>query len=326
MAVARDLDHPSLGAILRTSLDAVVVMRQDGTVAGWNDVAERTFGWSFAEAHGRRMSELIIPERFRDAHEHGLTHYLATGDGPVLDKHIEIEALHRAGHELPVELSITPTRQFSEPVFLGFLRDITERKDAARRQELLVGELNHRVKNLLGVVSGIALQTARSATDLEHFARAFNGRLASLARAHEILTAAAWERAPLRSLAEELVGGYARGEDAPLAYAGPDVLLAPRALLSVSMILHELVTNAVKFGALSHAAGRVSLVWALDGREIAIDWTESGGEGVQAPSRRGFGSRMIEVNVAHDLRGTATTEWRSDGLAFRLRFPLEEAA
>lgn len=127
-----DLDNASLGAVLKTALDGVVVMRLDGTVVGWNDVAERTFGWSFAEALGQRMSELIIPHRFRDAHERGLMHYLATGEGPVLDQHIEIDALHRDGHELPVELSITRTEQFGEPVFLGFLRDITERREAAR--------------------------------------------------------------------------------------------------------------------------------------------------------------------------------------------------
>ena len=169
MAVPHDLDSASLGAVLKTALDAVVVMRLDGVVAGWNDVAERTFGWSYADAFGHRMSELIVPERFREAHEHGLAHYLATGEGPVLDKHLEIDALHRDGHEIPVELSITRTEQFGEPVFLGFLRDISERREAARRQELMIGELNHRVKNLLGVVAGIAHQTARSSDTVSVF-------------------------------------------------------------------------------------------------------------------------------------------------------------
>ena len=131
MILVRDLDTACLGAVLKTALDAVVVMRLDGTIAGWNDVAKRTFGWSFEEARGERMSAMIIPHRFRDAHERGLKHYLATGEGPVLDRRIEIEALHREGHELPVELSITRTSQFGEPVFLGFLRDISERRDAA---------------------------------------------------------------------------------------------------------------------------------------------------------------------------------------------------
>ena len=324
MTIMHHLDNASLGAVLKTALDAVVVMRLDGTIAGWNDVAERTFGWSFAEANGRRMSEVIIPIRYRHAHEHGLDHYLATGEGPVLDKHFEIEALHRDGHEVPVELSITRTEQFGEPVFLGFLRDISERHDAARRQELMIGELNHRVKNLLAVVSGIAHQSARSSATMAEFSHAFGGRLASLGRAHEILTAATWERAPLRSLVDELFGSYVQGEAAQVSIAGPGVLLAPRHLLSVSMILHELFSNAVKYGALSRPEGNLVLLWAVGDGELSLEWIESGLSDVQTPTRRGFGSKMIAINVSHDLRGSTTTDWREDGLTFRLAFRTEE--
>ena len=317
-----DLDSAPLGAVLKTALDGVVVMRLDGTVAGWNDVAERTFGWSFADAFGRRMSELIIPHRFRDAHERGLTHYLATGEGPVMDRHIEIEALHRDGHELPVELSITRTEQFGEPVFLGFLRDITERREAARRQELLIGELNHRVKNLLGVVSGIAHQTVRSSATLGDFGPAFTGRLSALARAHEVLTADAWDRSSLRALVDSLVGDYARGDDPAIGVAGDEVLLAPRHLLSVSMVLHELLTNALKYGALAAPDGRIAIVWSAGEDGVTLDWTETGLVGVTPPARRGFGSRMIAMSVAHELKGTSESAWHSHGLSFRLAFPL----
>ncbi len=317
-----DLDNASLGAVLKTALDGVVVMRLDGTIAGWNDVAERTFGWSFGDAFGRRMSELIIPHQFRDAHERGLAHYLTTGEGPVMDRHIEIDALHRDGHELPVELSITRTEQFGEPVFLGFLRDITERRDAARRQELLIGELNHRVKNLLGVVSGIAHQTVRSSETLADFGPSFTGRLSSLARAHEVLTAGAWERSSLRALIESLVGDYLHGDDPPVGIAGDEVLLPPRQLLSISMVLHELLTNALKYGALASPDGRIAIVWSAGGSGVTLDWTETGLAGVTPPTRRGFGSKMIAISVAHELKGTSEREWHYHGLTFRLAFPL----
>ncbi len=320
MALLHDLNSQSLGAVLRTALDAVVVMRMDGTIAGWNDVAERTFGWSFAEAQGKRMSEMIIPHRYRHAHEAGLSRYLATGEGPVLDTHFEIEALHRDGRELPVELSITRTEQFEEPVFLGFLRDISDRRDAARRQELMVGELNHRVKNLLGVVAGIAHQTARASRSLDEFGPAFGGRLASLSKAHEILTAAVWEQAPLRALADELLGGYAQ-----VTIEGPPVALMPRQLLSVSMILHELLTNALKYGALSDPDGRIALDWRVDGDALSLRWIERGLSGVAAPAAKGFGTRMIALSVSHELHGRSDTEWRDAGLAFALTFPLEAA-
>ncbi len=297
-------------------------MKLDGTVAGWNDVAERTFGWSFADAFGRRMSELVIPHRFRNAHERGLTHYLSTGEGPVMDRHIEIEALHRDGHELPVELSITRTEQFGEPVFLGFLRDITERREAARRQDLLIGELNHRVKNLLGVVSGIAHQTVRSSETLADFGPSFAGRLSSLARAHEVLTAGAWDRTSLRVLVESLVGDYAHGDDPSVTIAGDDLLLPPRHLLSISMVLHELLTNALKYGALAVPNGHIALNWSSGETGVSLAWTETGLVGVTPPIRRGFGSKMIAVSIGHELKGTAESEWHSYGLAFRMAFPL----
>ena len=324
MASMHDLHSASLGAVLKTALDAVVVMRMDGVVAGWNDVAERTFGWSYADAFGRRMSELIIPERFRAAHEHGLAHYLATGEGPVLDKHIEIDALHRYGHEIPVELSITRTEQFGEPVFLGFLRDISDRRDAARRQELMIGELNHRVKNLLGVVAGIAHQTARSSDTVGGFIDAFGGRLSSLGRAHEILTAATWERAPLRTLMAELLDPYLKGAEPQVGIAGPDVLLGPRQLISLSMIVHELLTNAVKYGALSRSTGHIAFVWTYGAGQLVLKWMETGLTDIVPPSRTGFGSKMIARSVAHELRGRERAEWRVDGMTFHLSFPLTE--
>lgn len=239
MLLARDLDRMNLAAILKTALDAVVVMRLDGTVAGWNHVAEATFGWSFDEVCSRRMSELIIPERYREAHERALAHYLATGEGPVLDTRLELEALHRAGHEIPVELSITRTAQFAEPVFLGFLRDISERREANRRQALMIEELNHRAKNLLGVVSALAHLTASQAESLADFLPAFTGRLQSLGRSHEILTRSNGERGSLPQLAQVLLPPFAARDGERLAMTGPEVLLTPHQLLSVSMILHE---------------------------------------------------------------------------------------
>ena len=142
-----------LAAVLETALDAVVVMRFDGTVAAWNRKAEQTFGWTSEEAEGRRMSDLIIPPRFRRLHEEGLSRFHGTGEGPVLDRHIEITALNRAGRELPVELSITVVDQFGDPVFIGFIRNITERHDAELRQQRMVRELSHRVKNMLASCS-----------------------------------------------------------------------------------------------------------------------------------------------------------------------------
>lgn len=324
MTAATDLKQADLNAVLKTALDAVVVMRVDGTIAGWNDVAARMFGWSFDQANGRRMSEMIIPHQHREAHERGLTHFLETGEGPVLDRHIEITALTRDGRELPIELSITFTRQFNQPVFLGFLRDISERQEAHRRQELLLAELSHRVKNMLAVVTGIAHQTARSCDNLEAFAPAFTGRLQALALGHEMLTAGAWAGAGLPELVEALLGPYALPSDMRATFGGPPVNLDSKQVLSLSMVLHELITNATKYGALSRPEGRMAVSWSWSAAArpgmLRFTWKESGLTGVTPPARSGFGLKMIGLGATHELGGAAEFEWQGDGLLFTLEF------
>ncbi len=324
MAVTNDLKHADLNAVLKTALDAVVVMRLDGAIAGWNDVAERIFGWTFEEAYGRRMSELIIPPQHREAHERGLSRFLATGEGPVLDRHIEITALRRDGHELPIELSITFTRQFDEPVFLGFLRDISERQEAHRRQELLLAELSHRVKNMLAVVIGIAHQTSRSSASLEDFNPAFAGRLQALARGYEMLAHSNWEESNLPDLVEALLGAYALPPDMRATFGGPPVELDAKQVLSLTMVLHELITNATKYGAFAQPQGRVAVTWdwstATRPGQVHFTWKETGLVGVRPPSRSGFGLKMIGLSTTHELRGSSSTEWQEDGLLFTLEF------
>lgn len=322
MGGSSDLDNAGLGAVLKTALDAVVVMRCDGTIAGWNEVAERTFGWTFAEARGRLMSDLIIPPRYRDAHERGLKHFLATGEGPVLDRHIEIEALDRAGRELPVELSITPSEQFGELVFLGFLRDISERKEAARRQELLIGELNHRVKNMLGVVAAIAHRSVRSARDLDEFGEAFSGRIAALGRAYDLLTGTVWEPSSLAALLGSLAQPY-QADPPRIAWSGDDVRVSPRQLITLGLIFHEMLTNAAKYGALAQAGGSIAIRWRTEDGLLRFEWTECGADASgAAPGRRGFGTRLIDLSVTRDLKGRIEREWDADGLRCRLEFPL----
>lgn len=315
-----------LAAVMKTALDAVIVMRPDGSVAGWSDKAERTFGWTKDEALGRRLSELVIPPQYREAHEAGLARFLETGEGPVLDRHIEISALHRSGHELPVELSITFTEQFGERLFIGFVRDITERHEAAGRQERMLRELSHRVKNMLALVAAIAQQTARSSASIPDFQDAFLGRLQSLARGHDLLVQGDWESVSIRSLVEDIL--QADAADGRARFEGPEFLLSQRQLLGLAMTLHELYTNAVKYGALSVPNGRVSLDWrpADDGRSIDLVWKETGLAGVETPKRSGFGQKMIALSVRHDLTGELQSEWRPQGLLMRIRFPAKDAA
>ena len=313
--------HAGLQTVLDTALDAVVVMGEDGRVIGWNAFAEQTFGWSSDEAVGQRLSELIVPEEHRAAHERGLDHYLATGEGPVLNRHIEINGLHRNGNQFPVELSITASSQFGDRLFVGFIRDITERRVEAERQQRILQESEHRVKNMLTVIAAIAQQTAKASTDIETFQVAFAGRLDSLARAHELLVGQVWRDISLSALAERVLGDEVAAGRA--RFSGPEILLKPGQVLGLSMILHELFTNAIKYGALCNDDGQLALDWAREGTAAVITWSEVGPPcALDAPSS-GFGHRMIAMSVKSDLRGAIEREWRPGGLTATIRFPLE---
>ena len=312
--------HPGLQTVLDTALDAVVVMDVDGMVIGWNNCSEASFGWSEDEARGRQLSDMIIPQVHREAHEKGLAHYLATGEGPVLDNRIEIIALHRNGSEIPVELSITASKQFGERLFIGFIRDISDRKAEADRQQRILQESEHRVKNMLTVVQAIALQTAANSPDMESFSQSFSGRLESLGRAHQLLVGQVWHDVAISALTERVLGAEVAAGRA--RFGGPELLLKAGQVLGLSMILHELYTNAIKYGALCTEAGHIDLNWTSDGERIELVWRENGHPCVGKVPGSGFGQRMIAMSVKSDLDGTIERDWRRDGLTATLKFPV----
>jgi two-component sensor histidine kinase len=174
---------------------------------------------------------------------------------------------------------------------------------------------------MLTVVSAIAQQTARSTADIDSFTAAFSGRLDSLARAHELLVGQVWHDVSLTSLAERVLGSdVAQGR---ARFAGPEILLKPGQVLGLSMILHELYTNAVKYGALCNEEGEVALEWDREGADVRMQWRECGTPcATDAPSS-GFGHRMIAMSMKSDLKGTIERDWRPDGLTATLRFPVD---
>ena len=315
--------NAGLQSVLDTALDAVVVMTDDGKIVGWNGIAERTFGWSTNEACGKNLGELMVPPVHRAGHDSGLAHFLATGEGPVLNRRIEVPALCRDGREIPIELSVMASEQFGQRLFVGFLRDISDRHEVAERQERVLQESEHRVKNMLTVVAAIAQQTARVSPDLETFSESFSGRLQSLAKAHRLLVGRAVSDVALTALAEQVLG--ADVADGRARFSGPEILLNPGQLLGLSMILHELYTNAVKYGALCSEEGEVALDWDIEGNEIAMRWVECGKACEPEGTSSGFGQRMIALSVKSDLGGTIDRDWRPEGLTVLMQFPLKRA-
>ncbi len=203
----------------------------------------------------------------------------------------------------------------------GISLDITERRRAEARQQLMLNELNHRVKNTLATVQSIAFQTLQTARTPAEFREAFEARLLALSETHNLLTRENWEGASLRAVVDselEALGGAGR----TVVESGPDVHLSPKATVAVGMGIHELATNAVKYGALSVPRGLVTVRWRVSDGILALDWTESDGPRVEAPQRRGFGSRLLEKGLAAELGGSVELMYREQGLTCAMRLPM----
>jgi two-component sensor histidine kinase len=174
---------------------------------------------------------------------------------------------------------------------------------------------------MLSVVLAIAHQTARNSDDIEGFKEAFAGRLETLSQGHDLLVASKWEEIDLAQLARKLLGAEAAAGRASIG--GDPILLSANRVIGLVLVLHELYTNAVKYGALAIPAGRVDLDWHVEGGEAIVCWRESGVSGVEKPNRQGFGHQMIAMTAKADLQGSVDFDWRDDGVVVTIRFPAE---
>ncbi|MBV9510718.1 MAG: hypothetical protein JO303_10600, partial [Caulobacteraceae bacterium] len=214
-------------------------------------------------------------------------------------------------------------RQALEDLVLA-AADVAARNQVEEQRETLVAELDHRIKNVLAAVQSLALQSARRAASLEGFLKTFTGRLKSMASAHQLLTATRWRGAGMRNIAAAELGGLAPGQT---RWEGPDLMLTPRAANAISLALHELATNAIKFGALTVESGRVEVRWRSrpDGG-LCLEWTETNGPPVATPTRHGFGSTLLEKVTGRELGGEAKVEYRREGVHVVLNADLSAIA
>jgi len=211
------------------------------------------------------------------------------------------------------------------------VQDITERKEAEERQKLLVDELNHRVKNTLATVQSLATQTARGTDSPDAFRNAFEGRLIALSLAHDQLTRRHWRSADLRDIVAGATKPHLAGAQEQIAISGEPLTVTPRVALTLALALHELTTNAAKYGALSVPSGHIDVGWRVErgpGKTplLQIDWRERLGPPVERPKRQGFGSRFIEGSVSSELQGKATLDYDPAGLSCTMEIPLKLAA
>jgi two-component sensor histidine kinase len=198
-----------------------------------------------------------------------------------------------------------------------------EREAAAKLQELVLGELHHRIKNTLATVSAIASQSLRTATSVQHAQEAIEGRLLALGRAHDVLMQVSWAGAGLAMTLRKAVEPYDSKSAGRFSFSGPETEIASGAVIALAMTVNELCTNATKFGALAVPAGRVSIAWKVDpvSKHLYLQWEETGGPTVHAPSRRSFGTRMME-SLGQQLNGTVRLSYPSTGFSYTLDAPI----
>jgi PAS domain S-box-containing protein len=299
-------------AVVETAADGIITFNAQGIIEAVNPEAERLFGYRPDEMIGQRFDTLMPHPPSRPP----------PGEATIISIGREVTGRRKDGTVFPVSLSTGEFELDRERFFTGIVRDITERKRAEERQRLLTAEIDHRAKNLLASVQAMVLLTKRDAGSVGDFAESLIGRLQSLARAHDLLARDKWTGARLHAVIGSELQAYAGADGDRLTITGDDVRLAPRAAQTLSLALHELTTNAAKYGALSVPAGRVTVDTAVEGQELLLSWVETGGPEVTPPEERGFGSIVIERSIAHELGGSAKLDFERGGLRCHVRVPL----
>lgn len=302
-----------LKSIIETSTDAIYAKDLAGRYTQMNGATVRMMGERARV--GLRDNEIYPDGRWEAIVENDRL-AIESPDGLTFE---ETSRDPISGAALMFLTSKTPLRDEDGDVIgvVGMSKDISERKRAEDLQQLLLNELNHRVKNTLAVLHAIVQQTFRGADPKSH--EAFEGRLTALSEAHNILTLSKWVGAPMGAVVEAAVSAQCGADQALCRRLGPDLDLSPQVALALTMTLHELCTNAIKHGSLSRAGGTIELAWALrdsDGEErLYIDWRESGGPEIGRPVRIGFGTKLIQRSLAADPKGSIVIDYPPGGLA-----------
>ena len=325
---AESADEPDprdwLAAIISGSDDAIISKDLNGIIRTWNAGATRLFGCSAEEAVGKPIT-ILIPE---DRLDEEPTILAAIKRGDRVD-HFETVRRRKDGSFVDLSLTISPVRNARGAVVGAskIARDITERRVAQEKQRLLYGEMQHRVKNLFALAAGIVSLSARSGADIRTVTENARSRLAALSRAHE-LTMPDWQgdgligqTTTLRTLVRAILQPYAGHQK--IDVSGDDPEVGPRALPHVALLLHELATNAAKYGCLSEIEGSLAVRVVEENGTVELKWTEHSPTQVLPPSSHGFGSHL-EKSVQMSLAATIQREWQSSGLTVRIAIPVDQ--
>lgn len=312
--------------IVRTVQHPLLVLDRNLRVKSANKAFRALFAVLEDEPQGRSIFELGTGE-WKSPPLRGLLDRILSEDEEIHNFEFE-QDLHSTGRRsMLLTACKLPQEGSRDDLILIAIEDITERKRFEEHRELLVGELNHRIKNVMATVQAIASQTLKSATSLEEARATFGARLIALSKSHDLLTRENWAGADLWDIVSATMEPHS-GRSNRFRIEGPHLWVVPSAALSIALALHELATNAAKHGALTAEDGRVDITWQLvgDGRDrrLSMRWSESGGPPVVPPTRKGFGSRMVQQVLGAELGGTVSVAFETSGVVCTIDAPMPD--
>jgi PAS domain S-box-containing protein len=309
-------------AIFNTVVDGIITIDHDGMIQTLNPAAANLFGYRPEEVIGRNV-KMLMPELYCPEHDADRVNQLETGQ----DKMIgpcggELTGQRKDRSIFPIELTVSEVDVAGRRMFTGIVRDITERKRAEEHQALLVAELDHRVKNILAQVAAVASSTRQGSRSIDEFLQSLDGRIQSVAAAHGLLSKSGWQSVGLNTLVRNQLAPYATG--ANVTISGTDIALPPAKIQALAMVLHELATNAAKYGALSIPGGQVSVSWDCkpDGKatNLILIWREFGGPPVASDVQSSYGINLIRNLIPHELGGMVDLVFPAEGVSCKIEF------
>ncbi|HEY9344521.1 MAG TPA: PAS domain S-box protein, partial [Inquilinus sp.] len=318
-----------LAAIVESSEDAIVAKNLDGIITNWNHGAERLFGYTAEEAIGQPITIVIPADRLDEEPE--ILARIRRGEHV---EHFDTIRRRKDGSPIEISLTISPIRSRTGEIVGAskIARDITERQRARERQILLLREMSHRVKNLFALAGAVVTLSTRTARSPEDLAEQVRNRLGTLARAHELTlpdlrSEQAVTPTTLEALARTIVSAFEEGTVGHITIAGPEVAVGGHAVTSLALLLHELATNAAKYGALSTASGRIAIVWTVEEDVLSLSWAERGGPPADgAGNDDGFGTWLVDGTIKGQLQGQIARRWDAEGLTILMTMPLDRLA
>jgi two-component system, chemotaxis family, CheB/CheR fusion protein len=309
-----------LASIVESSDDAIISKDLDGIITSWNGGAERLFGYTAGEVIGKSITVLLPADRHNE--EPGILERIRRGERI---EHYETVRLRKDGSLVEISLTVSPVKDPQGKIVGAskIARNISERKQAEARQALLIGELHHRTKNLFAVVHSVVSRSFVGKTTVKDAETAVLSRLRSLAQTHVMLIEKEWQGADLAEVVRTEMKPYS----GRVTIEGPNVTLTSRAAQNFALALHELATNAAKYGALSNLTGQVRISWSVfeanARRLLSFRWQERGGPPVTPPTHKGFGSAVLEQVMAEYVETPPNINFAADGVSYELNGSLE---